>query len=75
VSVYFIAIEEIREMQKRRNEINKLDLCDIIWTENNEEVKIDSKVIEDFELTGLNNIDFITSNYYKGPKRFIRGEN
>jgi hypothetical protein len=60
-----ISIEEIEEMTARRKYINSLDLFDIVWTKNGIELDIPEDVIEDFWPRGLNNIDFITTGYYK----------
>jgi len=65
-----INIEEIFEIEERRRTINRLDLMDITFTLNGEPVNIDPRIKEEFAATGLNNIDFITSNYYlKGIKK------
>jgi hypothetical protein len=61
MSKKLIQIEEIQSIVSRCSEINKLDLSEIIWTENGNELHIDSKIIEAFEYTGLSNMDFITS--------------
>lgn len=60
-----IAIEEIQELQKRRLEINKLDINDIVFTEKGQPLVVNEKILEDFKFTGLNNTDFITSEFYK----------
>jgi len=59
-----IDLEEIRELVKRRKEINSIPLEKIEWFEDGKPVKIDKRIVENFLITGLNNIDFITSNYY-----------
>lgn len=59
-----IDIEEIFEICERRKTINKLDLADIEFCSKGIPLNIDPKVTEEFSFTGLNNIDFITSNYY-----------
>jgi len=63
-----IDIEEIECLTSRIQAINSLDLSNIIFLENKEIVNIDPKVINEFKYTGLNNIDFITSKFYKGDK-------
>ena len=65
MSKFEIAIEDVRAMQLRREEINRLPLEEIIWTEGGVPVSIDKKTIEDWRFVGLNNIDFITSGEYK----------
>ena len=60
-----IKIEEILELKKRFREINSQDLTNLKFSLNDKEVVIDPKFIEEFRFTGLNNIDFITSEFYK----------
>lgn len=59
-----IDIEYIYWLQRRRKEINELDLGEIQFYEEGVRIAIPKNIIKDFELTGLNNIDFITSGYY-----------
>ena len=56
-----IAIEEVFALQKRREEINRFSLNQIIWTKNGEPLRPDRAKIDSWELTGLTNIDFVTS--------------
>jgi len=64
-----IAIEYVRWMQSERQRINKMKLSDIEWTENAEVLNIPQQTIDDFEICGLNNIDFINSCYYQKGKK------
>ena len=59
------SIESVKAMQSIRESINSPNILDIIWTVDGHPVDIDLQTIEDFALTGLNNCDFITSEYYK----------
>ena len=59
-----VNIEDIFEIQDRRRIINNFDLMDIEFYADGDPIEIDPKVKKEFEFTGLNNIDFITSNYY-----------
>lgn len=59
-----ITIEEVFELQKRRQRINKLPLEKIIWRKNGKPIVISKEIIEHWEFTGLNNIDFIISGAY-----------
>ena len=61
-----VRIEDVLRIQKERNAINRLKFINIVWTQNNKEIYIDPKTKDDWELYGLSNCDFITSNYYKG---------
>ena len=59
-----IMVEEVFALQKRRKEINKLPLRKIIWTKNKKPIVISKETIENWELTGLSNIDFIISGEF-----------
>jgi hypothetical protein len=59
-----VDIERVRKIQEERTKINKADLEDIEWYEDGKKLEISPKVIEDFKFIGLNNTDFIISNYY-----------
>ncbi|CAG7581206.1 MAG: hypothetical protein SLAVMIC_00727 [uncultured marine phage] len=60
-----ISIEEIQELHKRMREINSHDLSDIEFTEDGIPIDIDPKIIEQFKFCGLNNKDFIMTDFYK----------
>ena len=60
-----IHIEQIKIMQKRQTEINKLNIEDIQFFENGKQLIISPDLIEEFEYTGLNNLDFINTGFYK----------
>lgn len=61
-----IHISEIWKMVERQAEINRADLNDVDFLdENNVPIKVDPKIINDFRLCGLNNLDFITSGFYE----------
>ncbi len=60
-----IRIEHVYELYEMRRDINSLDLDDIIWTEGGKPIKIDQETIRAFELCGLTNMDFITSNRFR----------
>ncbi len=59
-----ISINEIKHIKARLKEINLLNFEDIEWTEDGSPLTIDNRCIYDWEEIGLNNIDFITSNFY-----------
>ncbi len=60
-----IAIEYIEWLQTERDKINHAQLEEIEFFENGVKVDIPQKTVFDFDLTGLSNIDFIQSGYYK----------
>jgi hypothetical protein len=59
-----IDIEEIFELYERIANINRPDFMDIEFCSDGVPLNINPKIKEQFLLTGLNNMDFITSNYY-----------
>ena len=63
---YKIKISEIIELRNRLKEINSqpLGTIDFLDDEGNV-VEIHKDIVDDFAYTGLNNCDFITSNFYK----------
>lgn len=60
-----VTIEEIKELRERMRVINSQPLTNITFTENGKVIDIDHKIVEDFIYTGLNNMYFITSDFYK----------
>jgi hypothetical protein len=63
-----VNIEDVWNMMKRRQRINHPPLEEIEWYQNGKKVEINKDVMEHFAFTGLNNIDFITTGYYKKKK-------
>lgn len=59
-----VTLEEIKDIQAKRLRINDCDLSSIRFMENGKDVSIDEALVEEFEYTGLSNIDFITSGFY-----------
>ena len=60
-----ISIEYIKFLCMERAKLNAADLKDIEFFEDGMKVDISPETIKKFELTGLNNVDFITSGEYK----------
>lgn len=60
-----IAIEYIHWLQEERARINRVSLSEIVFFENGMKVSVSDEAVSDFEATGLNNTDFITSKFYK----------
>lgn len=60
-----IEVEQVWNLINERARINAIPLSEIIWMLDAKELKIDITIINDFELTGLNNVDFIATNYWK----------
>jgi hypothetical protein len=60
-----VDVEYVRKLQEERMKINRMNFKDIEWYENGKKVEVSPQIIDDFEFTGLNNTDFITSEVYK----------
>lgn len=63
-----IAIEYIKWLIEERAKINRIPLEDIEFFENGVKLDISKEVISEFNFTGLNNIDFITTDRYRDEK-------
>ena len=61
-----IFIEDIKNLRDQISTINSMNLRDILFFEDGKRVYFTEKLYDDFEFTGLNNIDFICSGFYKG---------
>lgn len=60
-----IALEDVQKHIDFRHRINKVSLRSIVLTEHGKPIHIEKRNVEEFMLTGLNNIDFISSGFYK----------
>ena len=60
-----VNIEDLLALKKELNEINFQHLEDIEWDLDGELVEIPEKNIEEWKYIGLNNVDFITTEFYK----------
>lgn len=61
-----VNIKEILQMKNLITVINSYPLSNIDWVDENDEiVKIDKNIIQEFLYTGLSNIDFISTGFYK----------
>ena len=60
-----ISVEYVMWLQKEVSKINRCDLYDLIIWEGSKKVELSKELLDSFAMTGLNNMDFITSNYYK----------
>ena len=59
-----IDVEDIKEHLRYRKIVNRANLHAIEWYENGKRLDIHKGVLDYFELTGLNNIDFIATGFY-----------
>ncbi len=58
-----IAVKYVEWLMEEKSKINRQKLGDIELFENGIKLDIPQKVIDDFELTGLSNVDFILSDF------------
>ena len=59
-----VHIEHVKAMLAYRSWINRMDLDDIQFMENEEPIDVDPKVMAEFKLCGLVNTDFIGMELY-----------
>lgn len=59
-----VNIERIKELRAELNEINSVDIEDIEFYENGEKVDVPQEHINNWRFIGLNNIEFITTEFY-----------
>lgn len=63
---FSVKISEIIALRERMKEINTNDLRNIDFiSDNGEIVKINDETISEFKYTGLSNVDFIVTDFYK----------
>ena len=60
-----VAVEEVLRIHRERWNINKLGFRDIMWTYQGRPLDIPVDQLDNWYFTGLNNMDFITSNYLR----------
>ncbi len=58
-----IAIEYVHWIMEEKSKINRANLHDLELFENGMKLDIPSKVLDNFEFTGLSNVDFILSDF------------
>jgi predicted ATP-grasp superfamily ATP-dependent carboligase len=61
----FVKVEYVKWLKEELLKINSVPLEDIIWIENEKLADVDAEVVDNFDFTGLNNVDFIMTGYYK----------
>jgi len=62
-----IAIEYVEWLMEEKSKINRVALGDLEIFENGMKLDIPQKVIDDFDFTGLSNVDFILSDFRENP--------
>ena len=54
-----VNIEEVIELLIQRKRLNKAKLSDIEFRRNGEKVEINQSIIDEWDFTGLSNLDFV----------------
>ena len=60
-----VKIEYVKWLKDELRKINSVPLNTITWIEDEKVVGVDAQVVEDFDLSGLSNVDFIMTGEYK----------
>jgi hypothetical protein len=60
-----VNIEHIKYLKSEQRKINKIPLESIKFYEKGKLLKIDKSLVNEFKFTGLANIDFIMTDFYK----------
>jgi predicted ATP-grasp superfamily ATP-dependent carboligase len=60
-----IDIEHIKYLKSELKKINKTPLEKIKFYEDKKLIKIDKELVKEFKFTGLANVDFIVTGFYK----------
>lgn len=63
-----IDIEQVKKMIAERKYLNSLPFREIEWYENDKKLEFEKDFLDDWEFTGLNNIDFISTHAYLDDK-------
>jgi len=53
-----LSLEEVAAIQERRREINRCPLEDIEWFCNGKRIEVTAEDVEEWQFTGMTNIDF-----------------
>ena len=59
-----VNIEYILEIERKRQEFNRMDLGKVNFFKDGKKVNISQEIIDEYKFTGLNNMDFITTGFY-----------
>ena len=65
-----VSVSHINYLYDELHKIEKVNLRDINFFEDGKLLEISKKTFDDFEYTGLNNRDFILTDFYKGHNDF-----
>ena len=64
-----VSLREVEELQSRRREINSLPIEQIEWLrDDGSVVEVAPETLEEWRFTGLTNLCFIETGFYKYPE-------
>jgi len=55
-----IDLDEVKDILERKSRINRINIMDAVFVQNNKEVKVSEAARDSFRFTGLNTIDFVS---------------
>ena len=61
-----VDIEKIQILRKKLRDFNQLSIYDMEFYEDGKKLEIPKEVLDEWELIGLNNADFIDTKFWKG---------
>ena len=61
-----VDVEMLYKLKAEINKINSVDIEDIEFYENGKKIKIPQEYIKKWKFIGLNNVAFITTDFYLG---------
>jgi len=59
-----VNIDRVLQILEELNEINKTKLNDINWIKDGNTISVTQDMIDEYEFVGLNNVGFITHEFY-----------
>jgi len=59
-----VNINRVLEILEELNKINEAKLKDIKWIKDGNAISVTQEMIDEYEFIGLNNVGFITHEYY-----------
>lgn len=67
-----VNVEEVRALKARLREINRVPIEQIEWHEGGQKLELDPDLVADWSFMGMNNADFIDTEYYKEDPEMLR---
>lgn len=59
-----VNVNRVLDILEELNRINQAKLSEIEWIKDGEKIKVTKEMIDSYEYIGLNNVGFITYEYY-----------